>query len=61
MALVAALDRDRPQAEDHQPLTIKACVAALKAPQVWFMVFQFFSSGVTLYSGAFFVSSISAC
>lgn len=52
-ALVAALERDAPAAEQREKLTLAACVSALKAPQVWFMFAQFFASGAMLYAMAY--------
>lgn len=48
-----ALDIDRPKAQDEEPLTIRAILSALKAPQAWFMFLQFFSSGCMLFSIAY--------
>lgn len=52
-ALVRALDIDRPKAQDEEPLTIRAILSALKAPQAWLMFLQFFSSGCMLFSIAY--------
>ncbi|KLT42605.1 MFS general substrate transporter, partial [Cutaneotrichosporon oleaginosum] len=57
-ALVAALERDAPLAEQREKLTLAACVSALKAPQVWLMFLQFFASGAMLYAMAFFSPTI---
>jgi predicted MFS family arabinose efflux permease len=57
-ALVAALERDAPVAEQREKLTVAACVSALKAPQVWLMFCQFFASGAMLYAMAFFSPTI---
>lgn len=53
VALVRALEIDRPKAHDHEPLTLRAILSALKAPQAWFMFLQFFSSGCMLFSIAY--------
>lgn len=52
-ALVGALARDSPLTEQREKLTLKACVSALTAPQVWFMFAQFFASGAMLYAMAY--------
>lgn len=52
-AVVAALERDAPLAEQQEKLTLAACVSALKAPQVWLMFAQFFASGAMLYAMAY--------
>lgn len=53
VALVRALDIDRPKAQDEEPLTLRAILSALKAPQAWLMFLQFFSSGCMLFSIAY--------
>ncbi|BEJ10795.1 hypothetical protein CspHIS471_0102170 [Cutaneotrichosporon sp. HIS471] len=58
LALVAALERDAPIAEQKEKLTVSACVSALKAPHVWFMFTQFFASGAMLYGMAYFSPTI---
>lgn len=44
-SVVHALARDSQFQEEKDELSWSACAAALKAPQMWFVFIQFFSSG----------------
>lgn len=57
-ALLAALDRDRPPAENHEQLKASSVLGALTAPQVWLVGAQLFASGTALFSMAYFSPTI---
>jgi hypothetical protein len=59
-AIAAAHEADRQTqgVEKHEPFTWSGVWSALKAPQMWFMFIQFFSSGAMLYSLAFFTPTV---
>lgn len=51
--LIAALDADRPAAEEHSKLTAREVLSTLKSPHMWLMSIQLFASGTLLFSMAY--------
>jgi hypothetical protein len=48
-SILNGLERDRDFQEEEDTFSWKACLDALKAPQMWFVFIQFFSSGGKWY------------
>jgi hypothetical protein len=56
--LIAALDEDRPAAEEQGKLTAREVLSTFKSPHMWLMCIQLFASGCLLFSMAYFAPTI---
>lgn len=58
LAVIQALDIDRPPAELHEELNAKSVIGILTAPQMYFLSAALFCSGAALFSMAYFSPTI---